>query len=350
MDPVNETATGTPAQDINSRIEDALYGSEDTAEPEEIQSEVVTEDAEELPEVDDTDTEEDEGSEDLEGTDEGDVSLAGYLGIDEEKLILKDDGSVSFNAVIDGESQEVALSELTKSFQLQGHVNNKSIALENERKKFEESKASLTADMQQRVDTLSAMTKNMESDLRGDFNNIDWDRLRNENPAEYTALRQDYADRAQKIQNQYSAIQSEGKRLSDEQNSQQERDMQVHLNEQFDKMVESNPTWSDPAVLKADMSDIRSFASDAYGFGDSDFEGVSDHRIIKVLQDAKAYRSGKKAVEVKKAKAIPKFQKPGAKRANKQQLQSARNAKAIKANVKKTGHVNDVAKLLESRM
>ena len=132
-------ATDNSAQGISSRVEDALFGEDNTAELNENHDDVASDDEEILPGDDDTDSEDDDGSDGLEGElTEEELTLAGYLGIDEERLIVDEEGNISFNALVDGESKAVPLSELAKSFQLQGHVNNKSIALENERKEFEE--------------------------------------------------------------------------------------------------------------------------------------------------------------------------------------------------------------------
>ena len=70
----------------------------------------------------------------------------------------------------------------------------------------------------------------------------------------------------------------------------------------------------------------------SYGFNEKDAQGINDHRLIRLIKDAQAYRNGKKVAESKrKGKKLPKFQKPGGDRGNAADLASARKAKALKA-------------------
>jgi type I site-specific restriction endonuclease len=347
----NVTATDTSAQDISNRVEEALFGGSNETELTEDHDDVVADNEEILLDADDTDSEDGEGSEDLdEIANEEELTLAGYLGIDEDRLIVDDEGQVSFNAVIDGEQKAVPLSELAKSYQLQGHVNNKSIALETERKEFEEQRTVVAQDLQSKLEEVSNMTKMVEQQLLGDFNSIDWDRLRVENPSEWSALRQEYAEKAQNIQRMQSQISAGQKELSDKEQLEMQNQQQDYLKGELSKMIAANPTWADNEVMKAETGKLKAFLTDAYGFTAEEFQYVTDHRLIGMIQDAQAYRSGKKNAQAKKDKKLPKFLKPGVAKGNSQSLAKARAVKANKAAVKKNGSVQNVANALLDRM
>lgn len=349
------TATDQSAQDISGRVEAALLGEDNKTELEENHDDVVATDDVSLPAADDTDSDDDDGSVDLEeiATEEeigDDLSLAGYLGLDDDKIIVKDDGSVVFNAIIDGESKEVPLNELAKSYQLQGHVNNKSIALENERKEFETQQATIATELRSRLDNVTNMTKMVEEQLVGDFNKVNWDQLRVENPAEWTALRQEFADKAQQIQNVKTTASQELTKLNEEQSAQFQKDQQVYMKGQLDQMIVNNPAWADATVMKAETGKLKTFLGESYGFSDEDIKLVTDSRLIGLIQDAKAYRDGKKVVETKITKKVPKFQKPGAAKGNTKSLAKARSAKANKVALKKDGSIQNVANSILDRM
>jgi hypothetical protein len=350
MDDIS-SATEQPAQEIESRIEEHLFGSDTPDEPTDLTNEEVSKGEEILPEDDDSDSDDKDGSDDLEdiATDE-ELSLANYLGIEEDKLVVSDDGKVSFNAVIDGETKSVPLEDLAKSFQLQGHVNNKSIALENERKQFQEQQQSVAQELKTRVEGLDGMGKVFEKELVDEYNSIDWDRLRGENPAEWTALRAEYAERAQRVKRMQALVIEENNRLQKDQQTQMQQNHQAHLQDEFGKMLTANPTWTDDTVRAKDLSELRGFVSETYGFTDGDMAAVTDHRLINLIKDAKAYRQGSKAAESKKVKRVPKFQKPGASKANVTKMAKVRATKAKRAAVQNGGHVNDIAKLIEDRM
>lgn len=349
MPPI-ETATETPtesAQDVQARIENSLYPEEvvDDApqEPIEDDSDEVLEDADELPDDDDSEDEDEEGSDDY--------TLAKYLGVDEERIVVGEDGSVSLKAVIDGETKDVPLSELAKSFQLQGHVNNKSIALENERKEFEGTKQKAIEEIQTRIQGVTALNKMAEDQLVSEFNNIDWDKLRTQNPSEWTALRQEYSERAQQIQQAQALAGEEQQRLQQEQQQVSQQQQQARLQQEFGKMLENNPAWADDTVRKAELDSMKNFLTSAYQFGEEDMQYVTDSRLVSLIQDAMKYRNNSEAGQKKIVKQVPKFQKPGAQKASSANLTKARAVKAKREAVKKSnGNINDVASLIADRM
>jgi hypothetical protein len=347
--PTIETATdASSAQDVQARIESSLYPEDEVvedAQQEPIEEEVdeVSDDDDDLPEDDDSEAEDDEGSDDY--------TLAKYLGVDEDRIKVNEDGSVSMVAVIDGKSQDVPLSELAKSYQLQGHVNNKSIAFEKERKEFEGNKEKALQELQTRIQGVNTLHQMAEDKLVSEYNNIDWDKLRRENPSEWSALRQEYTERAQEIQHAQSLAGQEAQRLQQEQQMKFQEQQQQRMQTEFTKMLENNPQWVDDGVRKQELDSMKSFLSSSYNFGEEDMQHVTDHRLVSLIQDAMKYRNGAKAGQEKIVKKVPKFQKPGAQKSQSASLAKARNVKAKRAAVKQSnGGIRDVASLIEDRM
>ncbi len=345
---VNSSATEKSMQEVTDSIEAKLFGTS-AGEPIATDDDEVTDDANELPDSDDSDSEESDGSEEVVDDQDYEKSLADYLGVDEDRIIVNDDG-VFLNAIIDGETKQVPLKELAMSYQLQGHVNNKSMALENERKEFEASRNEMLQIFQQKIEGLSGLSKVIERELVAEYDRIDWDRLRVENPAEWTALRTEYAQKAQEIQRVQQLIHEENLRVQAERAQIQEQMMQQHIYNEYQKVIAMNPEWADQTKLAEAQVGMRDFLKSTYAFTDDDMKHVTDHRLIKLILDAKAYREGIKGVDEKREKQVPKFSKPGLAKGNAQSLEKARSVKAKRAAVKKTGHVNDVANLLLDRM
>jgi hypothetical protein len=345
-----EPATEKSMQDNASDLEALLYPEAQEDEPIVTDDDEALDDGEDLPEDGDSDSEDDEGS-DEEGLEQiaEDLSLAGYLGVDDERIVETEDGYV-LNAIIDGETKQVPLSELASSYQLQGHVNNKSMALETERKEFDEVKNQVAAELQQRLQGVSKLGELAEQELVGEYNSINWDTLRTEDPANWTALRQEYAERAQKIQQVQSLAKEEGERLQAEGQQKFRQEAGEYHARELKALIADNPTWADDTVRATKVGEIRSFLSN-YGFTEEDAEGVNDHRLIRLIKDAQAYKSGKKAAETKRVgKKLPKFQKPGGSRDTSANMANARKAKALKAKRKTSGKVQDVAASILDRM
>ena len=340
-------------QEIATDLESRLFGAEGD-EPTKTDEDEVLVDGEDLPTDDDSDADEDEGSEKKDDLDdianEEELTLAGYLGVDDDRIVVKDDGSVVLNAIIDGESREVPLSELATSYQMQGHVNNKSMALEDQRKEFEGIREAAATELQQRMDGVEQLSKFAEEQLVGDYNNIDWDALRRDNPSEWTALRQEYAEKAQRIQEGQQLLSSERARVVKEQEDAYNHQMGEHLQVELGKMIVNNPTWADKEVRKTDMIAMSEFLISSYGYTKEDMDHVSDHRLIEVVKDARKYREGVKAAASKKGKRVPKFQKPGAARGNAASLAKARSVKAARTKLKSNGSTSNVADAILDRM
>lgn len=355
----NETATVDTApaeqsmQDITATLEAKLFPVEATSdEPTDTDDgEVLEGELETLPEDDDSDSDDEEGlEEDLEDDGEG-GTLSEFLGIDEDRIVIDENGETFFNAIVDGETKQVPIKELVSSFQLQSHTNNKSIALENERKEFEDTRVKAATELHQRLEGVTALAGVLENQLVEEYNTIDWDALRASDPAEWTALRQEYADKARKITQVKDLTIEENKRLRDESNQQMSQQQQAFIQEQQQLMLAENPEWSDPAVLNAARVDMTNFMTTKYGFEEDSLDSITDYRVLKVLRDAKAYNEGLVAATAKKEKRVPKFRKPGASKAQTAATSKARNVKAKRSAVKNSGgHVNDVANLLVDRM
>jgi hypothetical protein len=351
----NEAATisSAPAestmQDIAKRIESNLYPQEPIGND----GDEGLEDDVSLPENTDSESEDDEGSTDKldEVATEEELSLANYLGVDEDRIIVSDDGSLMFKAIVDGKTKEVPLKELAASYQLQGHVNNKSMALENERKQFQQVQAQVAQELRQRVEGVSQLGNLAEQELIKEYESIDWNTLRYQDPANWTALRQEYAERAQKIQQVKQLTQIEAQRLQKEQAEKFHKQAEEYFAQQMKSMIDDNPTWADEKVRLEKVGEMKSFLKN-YGFNERDAMGINDHRLVRLIKDAQAYRSGLKAAEEKRVdtKKLPKFQKPGSSKLQSASLAKARQVKAQKGQLKKTGSVNDLAAALVDRM
>lgn len=355
---INAPATDNSMQDIASRLE-AVLDSENAPADESVDliNEVPNDDSG-LPDGDDSDLDEDGSEEDTEeedgdeedGDEPEDYSISGLLGVEDDRISVNDEGKVLLTAIVDGESKQVPIEDLVVSYQTQGHVNNKSIALENERKEFDGQKVAYASEFTQKMEQAGQLATIAGDLLVKDFNAIDWDKLRSVDAGQWTALRQEYSERADTIKRMQQQISGSNQQLMQQQRATAAQAQAEHLKAEHSQMIAANPAWSDSAKMKSDLSDMRDFVKSDYGFSNDDLEAVTDHRLISLIKDAMSFRKGVKTAESKKVKKVPSFQKPNAARQNGKALTKARATKAKRAAVKRTGNINDVAALLEDRM
>ena len=343
------SGAGAPAQGVEERIAASLFGNDGAAGNSNAVDKVVNEDDESLPTEDDTKP---KGTEPEDEVIDGDVTLASMLGLGDDQLEYDDQNNVVFNAIIDGESHKVPVSELVKSYQLQGHVNNKSIALENDRKELHATRDQAYGELTTRLQGLNQLIQLNEQTLLAEYNGIDWDSLRMTEPGEWAALQQQFNQRALQIQQVKDLAGQESQRLTQEQQQQQQKSLQDRAAGELQKMMADNPTWSDQTVMAKDIGEVGAFLRNQYGFTDQEIADNIDHRLMRMFKDAMAFHAGTKAITDKKIPAnMPKFVKPGTGGGDRPSLQKARQVKETKQAIRKSGgSLDSVANALINRM
>lgn len=351
---LDDGAASGGAQGVEERIAAILGGNAGGENGDtETETDVVDLDDNGLPKVDDTDAAVDEPEvKDPEADADGDLTLASMLGLDDDKLEYDENNNVVFNAIIDGETHKVPVAELVKSYQLQGHVNNKSIALENDRKGFEQTRDQAYNELTVRLQGLNQLIKLNEDSLLADYQSVDWDTLRMTEPGEWAALQQQFKDKAQQINQVKQLAGQENQRMTQEQQQRQMQEQQARISAEFSKMMQDNPTWNDQAVMAKEIGGIGAFLRETYGFTDEEIANNVDARLMRMFKDAMAFRSGAKSIKEKQVpKNVPKFTKPGVASGDRPSLQKAREVKQQKDQIRKSGgSVDSIAAAITNRM
>lgn len=304
-DPIDDIASLLMADDDSGEEAEAdpTKQTQDTPDTDD------TDGAEELPD-ESTEVDEVDESAAVDDSEEGDQTLAEMLGVDESQLTVLDDGSFKLNVKVDGQQSQHSLADVLKNYQTESSVTNKSKALSGERKKFEDAVATKAVEIKQSLELNQRLAQVLQEEIVSEFQSVDWDDLREFNPAEWSAKRQELGAKYQKIERVQAELGQQATDAAAQAQQQTTAKQQVYLKDQWDKMLDNNPSWGDEAVYDKDMGAIREFAAGAYGFTQQDFSTVLDSRIIEMAKDAQAYRQGKAFAE-KKVVKVPKMQKRG---------------------------------------
>lgn len=312
-----------------SESEDENEGSEDSEE-------------EETPSEESTEESSDE-------SDDDDTTWENVLGVDEGQLNFDEEGNLSgVNVKVNGESSTVKVNDLIMGYQNNKANTLKAQGLAEERKAFDAQAGQVAQEYKSKLENVETMTNFLSDKLVSEFNGIDWDRLRVDNPAEYAAARQDYATRANELQQAQEAIKGERENATAGEQQKMVQARQAYLREEHGKMLNNNPTWNNPEVLSKDMGNIKTFLNSQYGFTDQDFAQVGDSRIIELAKDAKAFREGVKFAKKKIAKPVPKFHKSTGKsrKAPSKLDKLTKTAKSATGSNKRVAQANAVAEIL----
>ena len=211
-----------------------------------------------------------------------------------------------------------------------------------EQKKALESKmAELETQTQAKLQQLEDLTQIAWKQLTQEYQSIDWNELRYQDPGEYAAKQADFARRQAEIQGAYQEVQTERQQSADK----QKEKSQTTVQEETNKLLNAIPEWKDNVIAEKERGEIRSFAR-TLGYTDQELSNLVDHRQVLLMRDAMKYRalqSSKTTVEKRVTKA-PKLAKPGSPVSK--QEREANNLKSLKSTVKKSGGKKGIAEYL----
>lgn len=309
---------------INDRLERYL-AAEDEPEQEQTDSDPEARAAQ------DNDVEPEEGEQEDTQPQWSTTDFAKSLGIDESAVDLDTDGSVVIKTKIDGKEGTAKFADVLKSYQLQGHIDNKARAVAAQEQAMQQRMAAAEQAVEERVQRLDGLAKVATQELTREYNSIDWQWLRENNPGEYSARLTDFQYR----QNQIGQIEQTAAQERDQLKQQRNQTDLATLREQAQKIPSLIPEWKDNAVADKERQEIIRWAMKS---------GATPERVQKMNDafDVSAYRkamlydqlqTSKTAIE-HKVRTAPKLVKAG------QSNDSSReqtNAKNMKTNVRKSG-------------
>lgn len=277
--------------------------------------------------------------------------LANMFGLDQSQVSVSDDGKLKIRVKIDGQESEATLADLVKGYQLEGHVTRKSMELADQRKALEAQTLQQQTALAQQAQQAAFLLQTAEQQLIGEYQSIDWQRLRRENPAEYSAAQLDYSQRARQIEGMKEQALSITRQYDADAQAKQAQAYEAHLEAEKAALLEAVPEWKDEAKAEAGKAEIVTFLRES-GFTPEEIGSIGNHKALLLIRDAMAYRKAAKSTDVT-AKQIKKVVKPVLKPGAVQTKAEAARKQSTEARAtlrKMGGNTDSVAALLLDRM
>ena len=317
-DPVDEIIGQDTEADENPNLEDQEIESNDE---------------------EDTTADEEESESSLELED-----FAKLLGVDADKLDLDDDGQPVFKTKIDGVEGQVKVNDLLKSYQLEGHLNNKNMEVVEAKKALDNEIQQFNQVANSRLQQLDGALNLANQQLYQEFNSIDWKSLESQDPQAYVVTRQKFADRQAQINHSLGVLQQNQQQAQAQQQQQLQERVQAEKQSLFNKV----PEWNTEESWQKGNAEIRTGLTKHYGLEEEILNDVVDHRFVLIARDALKYRNlqeGKPNVlnKVKKAPKVSKSSAPKGKTS-----QSQKSLKLMKT-IKDSGGKHGIEALLMER-
>lgn len=338
-----ENPTGDAGASINERLVNYLAAQESPAEPEPKTKQGATDEPEQrdLPGVAEPEPDANAAQDDdRPGSDEPDADqgpqlstadLARVFGVDESTLDVDTDGNVLIKTKIDGKDGAAKFDDLIKAYQVQGHIDNQAREVAEQKKAMQQRMAQVDQVANDRIQHLESLINMADQELMGAYQSMDWQALRDTNPGEYAARKQDFEQRKAQLQQAYQTTLQERA----QQAQQQQEMMAAYVSEQRQQLPTFIPEWKDSAVATKESAEIKEWAT-KNGFEAQELKGIVRSPHVAALRKAMLYdrlQQSKSVVE-NKVRTAPKLIKAGPPANTSREQQTVRN---LKDNVRKTG-------------
>lgn len=349
MEEVNQT--GTSVEDVAAKLANRWSQPEVTEEKEEIAAEPIKKEA---PVVKDEPIETDEAVEaESEQTDEPETvaeetsfqtitELAEALEVDPDEFL----GTIKGKVKINGQEEEVSLAEAFKGYQMEADYRRKTSEVAEERREIEKARDQIEQERQQwqtKVSDVDAMSNIALNALTAEYNSVDWNNLKAENPTEFLVKQQEYNARLGQINQVKEALAKQAAEM-------RERQLNELLPKEITAMKRAIPEWDDKEAMEAGLAEVTHYLTDA-GYKPEELSNLYDHKSVVIARKAmlydKANSKPEPVSEKKTVKTVTKILKGGTRKqpttVKQEQIEKARKR------LKRTGKPDDAAAALLAR-
>jgi hypothetical protein len=251
------------------------------------------------------------------------AQLAQFLGVDESAIDVDEDGTPVYKGKIDGKEAKAKFSDLVKTYQLNGHAENRMReATQAAERKLQEADQVIQArfhHQQQSLQQLAALNSALFEDVNQEQQSVDWNALWQADPAQARALERRFEQRIARLHDVGRQIQQRDAVLR-----QQGMEMQGHhamqaKQHQTQRLMELIPEWrDDPATRSKEAQEIAQWASQR-GYDPQFLAALNDGvvpnaaAIVRDLRNSwkhETLQQSRPAIE-NKVRSAPKLVKPG---------------------------------------
>ena len=275
-------------------------------------------------------------ADDAEDADETEEPLD-EAGEDDDAEEVEEPQQELYTITVNGEQVEVTLDELRRGYQRQKDYTQKTQQIAEARKQNQQ----LVNQYSQKLQELDNIAQYLESNPDIPEPQIDWQKLYESDPVEWSVQRQLYNERERVRQNRAHQLNL----VKQEQQSLAQQQFAEHLQEQRERLLELVPEWKDKQVAAAEKREIRDFAISQFGMNQTDVDNAFDAKLVAMLRSAYLYHKGTdKAQKVTKPAAEKAVRTQG--RRNRPDSPST-DLKISQERLQKTGSVEDAAAVFE---
>jgi hypothetical protein len=286
-----------------------------------------------------------ETAETTETTDEDDTATIIRQNLDADpKLFAK----LKLGVKIDGQEGEATLEDLIRSYQIQTAAEKRLEEAKTRSKQIVDEASAKASQVDEQFAVTAKLIERAEAKLVKEIQASDLAKLRQDDPSEWSArmreIDQQRAEITDMKREAISAYQTSKQKAAEE----MQNARRAHLQKEHDALLGRRPEWRDETKAKAGKGKLAAFLLEN-GFTQQEISEASDHRLLLLLDDARAYRELQANTDAAKKKLakVPKVLKPGTPKPP-DQINRERQS-ALTARLRKTGSIDDAFALLKAQ-
>lgn len=315
-----------PTTSPGALLADSLYGTPKVEEPE-VTDEVIEESQEETPEI-----EAKEDSE-VEGPDEGEeveirsfAELAEHYELDPEWA-----DNLEFTEKVNGKEVKTSLAEMRSVFRKTEAADDFLNQAKAKAKEITEAAGQKKEALASSAAVFGKLVEQLEERLTKATKETDWAKLREEDPAEYAARKDEARENQQWLDRIKSEAQNAAHSVTSGAMQDQMKTLEEKLPEQREIFLERIPEWKDDDKAATERADLVKYLSDE-GYSEQDINVAAyNGKLLALTVKAMRYDRMKNKSEVTKKKVVkaPKILKPGPSKAKPKPNGKAQDAASI---------------------
>ena len=224
---------------------------------------------------------------------------------------------------VDGVESQATLEELQRNYQIASAANQRLEQAATMRKALE-AEQQATVEKRKEMDTT---LKAMEQLLAADYQRVDWEDLRANDPTEYMLKERELTQRYQTLMATKQQVEAKDKEEQEKMQAERQKMIDDHLKAQAEALVRTTPEWADAKVRNTEIGDVVNYMKQ-FGSTDEELSQVADHRVWTWARKAMLYDKLQTTAnpKAKQMKQKPKFVPPGRRQAKTTARDNAKKA------------------------
>lgn len=240
--------------------------------------------------------------------------------------------------------KQATIEQLKDAYKEQEKIRVQAAQVEQARLQMQQQWTQAAQSLQQKEHEAAALLQNVEQQFFQEMAQVNWDWLRQNNPAEFAALRMQYQERQTQLANLRAdaAIRYENAQREQAQvQVAQEREL---LRQEADLLYRAIPEWRDQQVAAREKAEIAQFLL-SRGYSPQYVASIKAHREVLLARDAmRLARTQQSVAKNKVFKLGKKTLTPGSRTGRAEQ--NNETTRTLRGKLAKSGNMKDAAALI----